>query len=77
MADTSKTTEVMTCITVETKDKVNEIVDKAVAAGAAENSKTEEFPSMYYRSFCDPDGHIWEIMWMVPESEQNPGNTAK
>ena len=67
----------MTCITVETKDKVNEIVDKAVAAGAAENSKTEEFPSMYYRSFCDPDGHIWEIMWMVPESEQNPGNTAK
>ena len=77
IADTSKTTEVMTCITVETKDKVNEIVDKAVAAGAAENSKTEEFPSMYYRSFCDLDGHIWEIMWMVPESEQDPGNTAK
>lgn len=77
IADAAKTTEVMTCVTVDSREKVNEIVDKAIAAGASENLKTQDFPSMYYRSFCDLDGHIWEIMWMVPQGEQNRGCDAK
>ncbi|MBL8016920.1 MAG: hypothetical protein JNK43_06595 [Ignavibacteria bacterium] len=66
ISDSTKTTEVMTCLSAESREKVDELVDKAIAAGAVENTRTQQFPTMYYRSFSDLDGHIWEIMWMDP-----------
>ncbi|MEJ7677841.1 MAG: VOC family protein [Segetibacter sp.] len=64
IADSTKTTEVLTCLSSESKDKVNEMVDKAIAAGATEARDPMDYGFMYARSFNDPDGHIWEIMWM-------------
>lgn len=67
-ADAHKTTEVLTCLTFDNKAKVDEIVDKAIAAGGSEsNQKPQENHSMYMRSFDDLDGHAWEIMWMDPK----------
>ncbi len=40
IADSTKTTEVLTCLSSESKDKVNEMVDKAIAAGATESKRT-------------------------------------
>lgn len=64
IADAHKTTEVLTCISAESRDKVNELVDKALGAGALEARAPEDYGFMFGRSFNDPDGHIWEVMWM-------------
>jgi len=64
IADATKSTEVIICLSAENKDKVNELVDKALAAGATKTREAEDHGFMYERSFNDPDGHIWEIMWM-------------
>lgn len=72
IADTTKTTEVLTCLSAESKNSVNEMVDKAISMGAKEARDQIDYGFMFARSFHDLDGHIWEIMWMdmnaVPKS---------
>ncbi len=64
IADATKTTEVLTCLSSDSKEKVNEMVDKAIAAGGTETRDAMDYGFMYARSFNDLDGHIWEVMWM-------------
>jgi uncharacterized protein len=66
IADARKATEVLTCLTFETKDKVNELADKAISAGGVEPRDETDYGFMFTRSFEDPDGHIWELLWMDP-----------
>ena len=70
IADAHKTTEVLTCLSFGSKEKVNEIVDRAIAAGGTEAREPQDYGFMYGRSFNDPDGHIWEIIWMDPSHIQ-------
>ncbi len=55
--------EALLCVSADSKDEVNALVDRAIAAGGTE-VRTEEQPFMFGRSYADPDGHIWEVMWM-------------
>jgi uncharacterized protein len=65
IADAKQTSEVLICISVESRGAVDEMVDKAEqAGGAADPGPKQDYGFMYGRSFEDPDGHIWEIMWM-------------
>ena len=66
IADTGKTSEVLTCLSAESKDEVNKMVDAALKAGGQKLREPQDYGFMYLRSFQDPDGHIWEIMWMDP-----------
>jgi predicted lactoylglutathione lyase len=66
IADATKTTEVLTCLSMDSKAKVNDIVDAALKAGATEAREPMDYGFMYGRSFNDLDGHIWEIIWMDP-----------
>ena len=59
----------LTCLSVESA-KVDEILDAALAAGATEARDPMDYGFMYGRSFNDLDGHIWEIIWMDPQSIQ-------
>lgn len=68
IADAGTTTEVLTAISVESREKVNELVDRALQGGATETRPPEEYGFMFGRSFNDPDGHIWEVLWMDPAS---------
>ena len=70
IADAHRTTEVLTCLSFDSKDKVDELVDKAVAAGGTEAREPQDYGFMYGRSFNDLDGHIWEIIWMDPSHIQ-------
>lgn len=63
ISDASKATEVITCISVNSRDEVNKMVDAAIAAGGVEYSEPQEHGWMYYRVFEDPDKHQWEIMY--------------
>lgn len=66
IADASKTTEVLTSLSLESREKVDILADAAIKAGATENRAPDDYGFMYGRSFNDPDGHIWEIFWMDP-----------
>ncbi|GGU98428.1 VOC family protein [Streptomyces spectabilis] len=65
IADSKKTSEVLLCLSAESRAQVDEVVDKAVAAGGTAG-RTQDYGTMYGRSFDDLDGHTWEIMWMDP-----------
>ncbi|MBL3665663.1 VOC family protein [Streptomyces sp. M2CJ-2] len=66
IADSAKTSEVLLALSSESREKVDELVEKAVAAGGSVSGETQDQGFMYGRAFDDPDGHTWEIVWMDP-----------
>jgi uncharacterized protein len=65
--DAHSSAQVLLCVSADSREAVDGQVDKAVAAGGkADPTPTQDFGFMYGRSFEDPDGHIWEVMWMDP-----------
>jgi uncharacterized protein len=66
IADSTKTSEVLICLSAESREKVDELVGKAVAAGGTANPDVQDHGYMYGRSFDDLDGHSWEVVWMDP-----------
>lgn len=70
MADARKETGVLIAISRESRGAVDELVTAALQAGAAEPREPQEYGFMYGRCFEDPDGHIWEPMWMDPGQVQ-------
>lgn len=68
VADARETSEVLICISEDSRDGVDAITEKALAAGGREPRDPQDYGFMYSRSFEDPDGHIWEPMWMDLEA---------
>lgn len=66
IADSHKTTEVLTALFVESREKVDELVSKAVAAGGKTYREPQDMGFMYGHGFEDLDGHLWEVGWMDP-----------
>jgi len=65
--DAHTTAQVLLCVSADSRADVDAQVDKATAAGGkADPTPTQDYGFMYGRSFEDPDGHIWEVMWMDP-----------
>ena len=57
--------QVMLCLSRESRDHVDAtLADVAVAGGNADCDPPQDHGFMYGRSFEDPDGHNWEVMWM-------------
>lgn len=67
VADASKTTEVLIAISRESREAVDELVARAVAAGATAPRQAEDHGFMYQHGFHDLDGHVWELLWMRPQ----------
>ncbi|MFG2641732.1 VOC family protein [Streptomyces sp. NPDC048370] len=66
LVDATRSTEVLLTLSAESREKVDEFADAALAAGGTAAKEPIDFGSMYGRSFSDPDGHHWEVMWMDP-----------
>jgi uncharacterized protein len=65
IADAKETSEVLICLSAESRDGVDDMVRRAEAAGGTvDPCPVQDYGFMYGRSFEDPDGHIWEVMWM-------------
>lgn len=64
IADARTTSEVLICISADSRAAVDDMVDKAEPGGKLDPSPKQDCGFMYGRSFEDPDGHIWEVMWM-------------
>ncbi|MUN63925.1 hypothetical protein GMA12_12385 [Kocuria sediminis] len=65
ITDTRRCAAVITSLSVATPEEVDALVDRAVAAGALEG-RPQDRDFLRSRSFQDPDGHLWEIVWMDP-----------
>jgi uncharacterized protein len=59
-------TEAIVGLSAESRDEVDELVDKALALGATPAREPQDHGFMYGRSFHDLDGHLWEFLWMDP-----------
>ena len=64
IANGHKTTEVLIAIDQPSKEAVDQMVKKAVAAGGTTYSKPQDHGWMYQHAFADLDGHQWELAWM-------------
>src|SRR3712207_1118182 len=65
IADAMRTSEVLICVSADSREGVDDMVARAGAAGGvADPGPKQDHGFMYGRSFEDPDGHIWEVMWM-------------
>ncbi|MFE2098465.1 MULTISPECIES: VOC family protein [unclassified Streptomyces] len=70
IVDSTTSSEVLVCLSAESREKVDELVDKAIAAGGKPSGETQDHGFMYGRAFDDLDGHTWEVMWMDPAAVQ-------
>ena len=67
IADARKTTEVLVCLSCESRSEVDALVAKAVAAGGTAPRTPLDHGFMYAHGFEDIDGHIWELVHMVEQ----------
>ncbi len=66
VSDARKSTEVIVSLSAENRVQVDELVGKAVAAGATTPNESKDYGFMYQHGFEDLDGHLWEIIHMEP-----------
>lgn len=70
ISDAHTASEVLVSLSTNSRQGVDDLMDKALAAGASIVRPPEDYGYMYGRSFQDLDGHIWEIIWMDPAHVQ-------
>ena len=71
IADATAGSEVLLALSSDCRESVDSTLERAVAAGGtADPSPKQDYGVMYGRSVADPDGHIWEIMWMDPAAAE-------
>ncbi len=72
IADAKSTTEVLICMSADSRGAVDDMAARAGAAGGIiDPGPKQDYGFMYGRSFEDLDGHIWEVMWMDVEAAKD------
>ena len=64
VCDTSKNTEGIVAQSVESREKVDQMIETAIEAGGSEPREKQDHGWMYGRSIEDIDGHLWEVFFM-------------
>src|SRR4051794_5716869 len=67
-ADSAAATGAILCVSAESREDVDAFTDAALGSGGSAPNEPMDRGFMYARSFHDPDGHLWEVMWMAPEA---------
>jgi hypothetical protein len=68
VADATKSTEVLVCLSCESRQQVDDLVAKALAAGGSAPNPKQDLGFMYSHGFEDLDGHGWELVYMDPNA---------
>ena len=68
IADATSATEVLVCLSCESRAEVDDLVKKALAAGGSAPNAPQDHGFMYGHGFEDLDGHLWELVWMDPHA---------
>ncbi|MFG2297007.1 VOC family protein [Streptomyces sp. NPDC048603] len=70
IADTARTAQGIFALSADSRERVDELVDGALAGGATEPRPAMEYGFMYGRTFEDLDHHLWEVVWMDAAAAQ-------
>jgi uncharacterized protein len=70
ISDAKKTTEVLLALSLESREEVTVMVQKAIAAGGTTYNEPKDHGFMLQHGFQDLDGHIWEVFFMEPSYVQ-------
>ena len=70
LADPTKATEAIVALSADSREQVDELTDKALEIGGTRAVDPIDMGFMYSRSFHDPDGHHWELVWMDPSAAE-------
>jgi predicted lactoylglutathione lyase len=77
IVDSTGSTEAIMAFSVDSREGVDDMYQKAIAAGGKESQPVQDYGFMYSHSFQDLDGHLWEVMWMDPAGPPaDSGETA-
>ena len=66
VADAKQVAEALIALSVDSRDAVDALVDKALSVGGSPSNEPSDLGFMYSRSFLDPDDHHWEVFYMDP-----------
>lgn len=67
ITDPKKAVEALNCLSVATRKDVDDLIQKAVAAGGKVYHEPQDHGFMYGQAFEDLDGHLWEVMSYEPK----------
>lgn len=70
VADAHHSTEVLVCLALASRQEVDDLVAKALAAGGRVPNPPKDYGFMYGHGFEDLDGHIWELVYMEPKEDE-------
>lgn len=72
ICDATKSTEVLLCLSCDSREAVDDLVRKAVSAGGSTYNQPQDHGFTYAHGYEDLDGHIWELVYMaaMPDSQQ-------
>jgi hypothetical protein len=68
LSDAKKQTEVLLCLSCDSRSDLEALMEKVLAAGGARVNEPKDYGFMYQDGFEDLDGHIWELVYMDPEA---------
>jgi uncharacterized protein len=66
VVDASRQTEAILALSAESREEVDQMADRALDTGGSAANPPQEEGFMYGRTFHDPDGHLWEVLYMDP-----------
>ena len=64
ICDANRQTEVLICLSCDSREQVTDMVGRAIAAGGTTHHPPQDHGFMYQHGFQDLDGHLWELMYM-------------
>ncbi len=70
VGDPSQATSFLNCLSAGSRQEVDDLMAAAIAAGGKPWQPPQDHGFMYGSSFADPDGNVWEVMWMDPAAVQ-------
>jgi predicted lactoylglutathione lyase len=68
LAQAKEANEVVLCLTCESREELDSLIARAVAAGGRTPHPPEDHGFMYDQGFEDLDGHLWNLVWMAPQA---------
>jgi predicted lactoylglutathione lyase len=66
IADARAQTQAIMALSTSSREEVDQLTERALATGGSPANEPQEEGFMYSRSFHDPDGHLWELLYMNP-----------
>jgi uncharacterized protein len=70
IADPKTSLQVETALSRDSREEVDALLEKVLAAGGSEHREAQDYGFMYARDFEDPDGNLFSVLWMDPKAEE-------